>query len=187
MKIITTVWTCCDIAGLFLKDTHLHFSRLAIWQVAQKWKLGKGSWVSIAAAGVSLWLACSWSSVTQLKQCSRLTVGNTTVCESLLPWKWKCLLVAHHGWFFATPLTVAPGLLCLWNSPARTLEWVAIPFSRESSWPRDQTRSPALQISCLTIWATREAPNVLSLANKSPGCLCNFSTAMIAVHLAFDG
>ena len=28
---------------------------------------------------------------------------------------------------------------------ARTLEWVAIPFSRGSSQPRDQTRSPALQ------------------------------------------
>ena len=40
---------------------------------------------------------------------------------------------------------------------ARTLEWVAIPFSRESSWPRDCT-----QVSCLigrffTIWTPREA------------------------------
>ena len=39
----------------------------------------------------------------------------------------------------------------------RTLEWVAVPFSRESSQTRDQT-----QISCIagrffTIWATREA------------------------------
>ena len=41
---------------------------------------------------------------------------------------------------------------------ARTLEWVAISFSRGSSQPRDRT-----QVSCLvgrhfTIWATREAP-----------------------------
>ena len=40
---------------------------------------------------------------------------------------------------------------------ARILEWVAIPFSRGSSWPRDQT-----QVSCMAgrffiIWATREA------------------------------
>ena len=28
---------------------------------------------------------------------------------------------------------------------ARRLEWVAIPFSRRSSWPKDWTRSPALQ------------------------------------------
>ena len=40
----------------------------------------------------------------------------------------------------------------------RILEWVAIPFSRGSSWSRDQT-----QISCIvgrffTIWTTREVP-----------------------------
>ena len=41
---------------------------------------------------------------------------------------------------------------------ARILEWVAIPFSRGSSQPRDQT-----QVSCLAgrffrLWATRESP-----------------------------
>ena len=41
---------------------------------------------------------------------------------------------------------------------ARILEWVAISFSRGSSWPRDQT-----QVSCIAgrhfnLWATREAP-----------------------------
>ena len=40
---------------------------------------------------------------------------------------------------------------------ARILEWVAISFSRGSSWPRDQT-----QVSCIAgrrfnLWATREA------------------------------
>ena len=40
---------------------------------------------------------------------------------------------------------------------ARILEWVFIPFSRGSSWPRDRT-----QVSCIagiffTTWATREA------------------------------
>ena len=40
---------------------------------------------------------------------------------------------------------------------ARVLEWVAISFSRGSSWTRDQT-----QVSCIagrrfTLWATREA------------------------------
>ena len=42
---------------------------------------------------------------------------------------------------------------------ARTLEWVAIPFSRGSAWSRKWT-----QVSCIagrflfTVWATREAP-----------------------------
>jgi len=39
---------------------------------------------------------------------------------------------------FAAPWTVAHGI-----SQARILEWVAISFSRGSSWPRDQTH-----ISC---------------------------------------
>ena len=32
----------------------------------------------------------------------------------------------------------------------RILEWVAIPFSREPSQPRDQPRSPALQVDSLS-------------------------------------
>ena len=53
-------------------------------------------------------------------------------------------------------------------SQARILEWVAIPFSRGSSPPRDQT-----QISCLagrfsTIWATREA----SVCVRVRVCVC---------------
>ena len=44
-----------------------------------------------------------------------------------------------------------------WILQARILEWLTIPFSRGSSWPRDRT-----QVSCtagrfFTIWATREA------------------------------
>ena len=32
---------------------------------------------------------------------------------------------------------------------ARILQWLAVPFSRESSWPRDRTWSPALQTDSL--------------------------------------
>ena len=40
---------------------------------------------------------------------------------------------------------------------ARTLEWVAIPFSRESSWPRDRTWVSCIAGGFFTIWATRKA------------------------------
>ena len=40
---------------------------------------------------------------------------------------------------------------------ARILEWVAISFSRGSSWPRDRTRVSLIASRCFTIWATREA------------------------------
>ena len=39
---------------------------------------------------------------------------------------------------------------------ARILEWVAIPFSRRSSWPRDRTRVSCIAGGFFTIWATRE-------------------------------
>ena len=40
---------------------------------------------------------------------------------------------------------------------ARMLEWVAIPFSRASSWPRDQTCISSMAGRFLTVWDTREA------------------------------
>ena len=38
---------------------------------------------------------------------------------------------------------------------ARILEWVAISFSRRSSWPRDWTRVSCIIGRCFTVWATR--------------------------------
>ena len=40
---------------------------------------------------------------------------------------------------------------------ARVLEWVAIAFSRGSSWPRDQTQVSCIAGRCFTLWVTREA------------------------------
>ena len=47
----------------------------------------------------------------------------------------------------------------------RILEWVAIPFSRGSSQPRDQTQVSCIAGRFFTIWATREA---LFMACLSP-------------------
>ena len=40
---------------------------------------------------------------------------------------------------------------------ARILEWVTIPFSRRSYWPRDQTQVSCNEGGFITHWATREA------------------------------
>ena len=40
---------------------------------------------------------------------------------------------------------------------ARILEWVAISFSRGSSWPRDRTQVSHIAGRCFNLWATREA------------------------------
>ena len=53
---------------------------------------------------------------------------------------------------------------------ARTLEWVAIPFSRGSSPPRDRTRVSCIAGRFFTVWVTREAhQRYLSTING-----CNF-------------
>ena len=42
---------------------------------------------------------------------------------------------------------------------ASVLEWVAFPFSRGSSQPRDQTQDSHIAGGFFTSWATREAQN----------------------------
>ena len=71
---------------------------------------------------------------------------------SLSPFfKWKSLSCVR---LFATPCTIqVHGIL-----QARILEWVAFPFSRASSQPRDQTQVLHIAGGFFTIWATREAP-----------------------------
>ena len=62
--------------------------------------------------------------------------------------KWKLL---NHVWLFATPYTVH-GIL-----QARILEWVAVPFSRESCQPMDRTQVSRIACRFFTSWAMREA------------------------------
>ena len=52
---------------------------------------------------------------------------------------------------------------------ARILEWVAISFSRRSSWPRDRTWVSYFAGKFFTVWATREThlPNLLNNTNLS--------------------
>ena len=46
---------------------------------------------------------------------------------------------------------------------ARILEWVAIPFCRGSSQPRDRTQVSCIAGRFFTIWATREACDLLHM------------------------
>ena len=50
-----------------------------------------------------------------------------------------------------------PGSSVSWLLQARILEWVAIPFSRGSSQPRDWTQVSHIAGRFSTVWATREA------------------------------
>ena len=53
---------------------------------------------------------------------------------------------------------IKPGSSVHGISQARVLEWLAISFSRRSSWPRDQTHVSCTGRQILCCWGTREAP-----------------------------
>ena len=53
-----------------------------------------------------------------------------------------------------------PGSSIHGNLQARILEWVAIPFSRGSSWPRDWIWVSCIAGRFFTIWAITEAPRI---------------------------
>ena len=60
----------------------------------------------------------------------------------------------------ATPC-ILPGSSVLKILQERVLEWVAIPFSQGSSWPRYQTLVSRIAGRFFTIWVTREAQLIM--------------------------
>ena len=78
-------------------------------------------------------------------QC-RATVTNTSCSHQ---WKWKLL---SHVWLCDPLNYTVRGVL-----QSRILEWVIVPFSRESSQPRDRTHVSWITGGFFTPWATREA------------------------------
>ena len=75
---------------------------------------------------------------------------------------------------------------------ARMLEWVASPFSRGSSQPKDQTQVFCIAVRFFTIWVTREAPpffvNCSINVNHSLllDCLFSSSTSWMIFSLFFQ-
>ena len=55
---------------------------------------------------------------------------------------------------------------------ARILEWVAIPSSRGSSWPGDQTHDSCIAGIFFTIWATREVQSLHTMSYSWPCTVC---------------
>ena len=57
---------------------------------------------------------------------------------------------------------------------AKILEWIAIPFSKESSSPRDRVQISCIPGRFLTIWATREAQskNIVAISKANNLCSC---------------
>ena len=72
-------------------------------------------------------------------------------------WKWRCL-VTQWGLTLHDPMACSvPGSSDNGVLQARIPEWVAIPFSRGSSQPRDGTWVSCIAGRFFTVWATKEA------------------------------
>ena len=81
--------------------------------------------------------------------------GKESIC---LPMQESGLLVTQSCLTLCNPMDCSlPGSSVHGLLKARILEWVASPFSKGSSWPRDWTQVSCIASRCFTIWATREA------------------------------
>ena len=91
-----------------------------------------------------------WCNVNQFNH------GQVCVCAKSLQ---SCPTVCDPMDYIACQVPLSMGVL-----QARILEWVAMPSSRGSSQPRDQTQVSHIAGGFFTVWATREAQ--LCEANK---------------------
>ena len=68
------------------------------------------------------------------------------------------MLVFSHVPTLCVPMDCSPLGYCVHGIlQARILEWVTMPFSRGSSWPRDRTQATCIAGRFFTIWAIRKA------------------------------
>ena len=86
-----------------------------------------------------------------------------------LPVKWSEVLVAQSCPTLCDPMDYSPpGSSVHGSLQVRIREWVAIPFSRGSSQPKDWTRVSCLAGRFFTTWTMREAPNLPIRKCKRP-------------------
>ena len=77
---------------------------------------------------------------------------------TMFPMLYTVVQSQSHVWLFSGPMKCSPpGSSIHGISQARILGWVAISFSRRSSWPRDLTHISWIDRQILYCWAIREA------------------------------
>ena len=81
------------------------------------------------------------------------------LCEIIYSKKRVCVLFTQSGPTLCDPRDSSPPVSSIHGIlQARILKWVAIPFSRVCSWPRDETWVSCIAGRFFAIWATMEAP-----------------------------
>ena len=87
-----------------------------------------------------------------------------------IPSSWLKVKVAQSCLTLWHPMDCSSPISSVHGIPqARIVQWVAFPFSRGSSQPRDWTQVSLTAVGFFTIWATREA-SWLNTLSKGPAC-----------------
>ena len=91
-----------------------------------------------------------------------------------------CVLVAQSCWTLCNPMVCnLPGSSVHGILQASILEWVAILFSKGSSWPRDWTWVFCIASSFFTVWPAREAQDFVCVLSIE---LPIFLTYLLSLH-----
>ena len=99
--------------------------------------LGLATWIKVEGLAKNM---VTFSTGIKVKSESEVAQSCQTLCD---PMDWGLPGFFVHGIF-----------------QARILDWVAISFSRRSSWPREWTRVSCIVGRCFTIWATRKSTGI---------------------------
>ena len=101
----------------------------SVWSVGNEHR-----WVWLDTVGLWWWVACS------MTRALCVCVSRLVMSDSLWPYGLEPAR-SLYPWIFQ----------------ARILEWVAISFSRGSSWPKARTQVSHIAGKFFTVWATRDA------------------------------
>ena len=159
------VWYCCSLMSDFFCDcspsgSSVHGilqARILEW-VAMPFSRGfsqfrdwtRVSWVACFAFNLTKFYVLSVWVVLLGGVLIFLCVSHSIVSNSLWP----------HGLYSPLGASVH-GIL-----QGRILEWVTIPFSRGSSWPRDQTQVSLIADRFFTTWANQGSPYLYGVIER---------------------
>ena len=124
-----------------------------------------------AACQASLSITNSWSLLKLMSIELVMPSNHLILCCPLLLlpsilWKWSEIEVAQSCPTLCDPMDCSlPGSSVHGIFQAIVLEWIAISFSRGSSWPRDGTWVSHILDRRFTVWATRELPQSYMISN----------------------
>ena len=139
-------WVACSFSSGFSQPRYqnpgLPHCRWILYHLSHEGSPRILEWVAYPFSTVSSWPR-NWTGV------SRIAGGFFTNWDIREKSKWKPLSCVQ---LFVTRWTKSPGTL-----QARKLEWLAFPFSKGSSQPRDRTQVSHIAGRFFTSWDTREA------------------------------